>query len=273
LRWLILFLSVAILGGTSIAAQPRAVEAQTTPCVFTLGFRTLHDMIPNIVGECIENEWHNAENGDGLQRTTNGLMVWRKIDNWTAFTDGYTTWINGPVGLQARLNTERFPWEPVAAPIPAPSDTSAGGTASGGTSGGGTTAPSEQPSAAPTINIDMPERVDNGETFTIALRAEDDNGIESMWWWASSTDDDDLRDTHTNNCRGATPCRRTWDVSTTDDGTITIHAMARDVNGQLSDEVTQDVRVRSAPQTTTTNTTTTTTTTGTTTTTTTTAST
>jgi hypothetical protein len=39
------------------------------------------------------------------------LLVWRKADNWTAFTDGYRTWLNGPQGLQQRLNTELFPWE------------------------------------------------------------------------------------------------------------------------------------------------------------------
>lgn len=86
---------------------------------FQLGFKLLADQIPDIVGQPIENEWHNPENGDGLQRTTTGMMVWRKSDNWTAFTNGYWTWINGPVGLQSRLNAERFPWEgdqPAAAP-------------------------------------------------------------------------------------------------------------------------------------------------------------
>jgi hypothetical protein len=38
-------------------------------------------------------------------------MVWRKADNWTAFTGGYRTGINGPFGLQQRLNTQHFPWE------------------------------------------------------------------------------------------------------------------------------------------------------------------
>jgi hypothetical protein len=50
-------------------------------------------------------------NGDGLQHTSGGLLVWRKADNWTAFTDGFQTWINGPTGLQERLNTARLPWE------------------------------------------------------------------------------------------------------------------------------------------------------------------
>ncbi len=78
---------------------------------FILGFEALAKRIPEVVGEPLENERHNPDNGDGLQVTTRGLMVWRKADNWTAFTDGDRTWINGPNGLQERGNDERFPWE------------------------------------------------------------------------------------------------------------------------------------------------------------------
>jgi hypothetical protein len=85
---------------------------------FVLGFKTLADMIPDVVGQPLEDEHHNPESGDGLQLTSKGLMVWRKADNWTAFTDGYRTWINGPNGLQTRLNTERFSWE--REPVPSP---------------------------------------------------------------------------------------------------------------------------------------------------------
>ncbi len=67
-------------------------------------------MIPDVVGQPLENE-HYGANGDSLQQTTKGLLVWRKADNWTAFTDGSTTWINGPFGLQSRPNTDRFDWE------------------------------------------------------------------------------------------------------------------------------------------------------------------
>lgn len=80
-------------------------------CVFQLGFATLRAEIPGVVGDCLEDERHSGENGDALQRTSRGLLVWRKADNWTAFTDGYRTWINGPFGVQTRLNTERFDWE------------------------------------------------------------------------------------------------------------------------------------------------------------------
>jgi uncharacterized protein YkwD len=62
------------------------------------------------VGDCTSNQAF-AANGDAQQTSSHGLLAWRKADNWTAFTDGYRTWINGPNGLQTRLNTERFSWE------------------------------------------------------------------------------------------------------------------------------------------------------------------
>ncbi len=102
-------------------AAPRSAEA--ADCQFVLGFKAVHDLVPDKVGDCKTNEYHNPDNGDGLQETTGGLLVWRKADNWTAFTDGYRTWINGPSGLQQRLNTERFSWEqeaPKPAATPAP---------------------------------------------------------------------------------------------------------------------------------------------------------
>ena len=80
-------------------------------CQFVLGFATLREIIGHdIVGECLENQRY-AANGNAEQRTTGGLLVWRKADNWTAFSDGYHTWINSPNGLVQRLNTERLAWE------------------------------------------------------------------------------------------------------------------------------------------------------------------
>ena len=106
-----------------------AATIHAADCQFVLGFKTLRDLIGHdIVGECLEGEHYNAI-GDSVQQTTGGLLAWRKADNWTAFTDGYRTWVNGPNGLQQRLNTERFEWEadyasfatPEARPTPAPS--------------------------------------------------------------------------------------------------------------------------------------------------------
>jgi hypothetical protein len=90
---------------------PAAAQA---PCEFKLGFRAIAERIPTVVGVCLENEHHNPANGDALQRTSGGLLVWRKADNFTAFTDGHRSWVNGPFGLQSRLNTERFAWEAAA---------------------------------------------------------------------------------------------------------------------------------------------------------------
>lgn len=93
-----------------LVMQVAGASAQA-PYEFKLGFKLLADQIPAVVGQPLENEHHNPENGDSLQRTTTGLMVWRKADNWTAFTNGHTSWINGPRGVQSRLNTQRFEWE------------------------------------------------------------------------------------------------------------------------------------------------------------------
>src|SRR5215218_7856085 len=96
--------------GIAMLLQVMPVDAQET-CGFVLGFKALHDLIPEVVGSCLEEQRTDPASGDAVQHTTNGLLIWRKADNWTAFTDGSTTWVNGPAGLQARPNGERFPWE------------------------------------------------------------------------------------------------------------------------------------------------------------------
>src|SRR5919202_271448 len=90
---------------------PAADNARAASCQFLLGFAALHDQLPGVVGACAGDEQHHGDNGDALQQTVNGLLVWRNSDNWTAFTNGYQTWINGPLGIQQRLNAQRFWWE------------------------------------------------------------------------------------------------------------------------------------------------------------------
>ena len=90
--------------------QPSAARG-TDGCAFQLGFAQLRALVGNMAGACTENEHFNPGNGNAEQATTGGMFVWRKADNWTAFTDGYRTWINGPQGLQVRLNVQRFAWE------------------------------------------------------------------------------------------------------------------------------------------------------------------
>ena len=96
-----------------LLAVPTAAAAD---CELASGFATLKALIdeaegPDKIGICLENRHVNPENGDVLQQTTGGLLVQRAADNRAAFTNGYRTWINGPNGLQARLNTEQLDWE------------------------------------------------------------------------------------------------------------------------------------------------------------------
>ena len=95
----------------TVTSSPATTPSTTTGCRFVLGFATMAGSIPQAVGQCTDEESHNPTNGDALQLTTGGLLVWRKADNWTAFTDGFHTWVNGPNGVQERLNTQRFTFE------------------------------------------------------------------------------------------------------------------------------------------------------------------
>jgi hypothetical protein len=109
-------LRFVIIGLTFATFLGSAAPTSAASCQFLLGFKTLHDLIPASVGSCVTDEQHDPINGNAVQLTAGvnnagGLLVWRKADNWTAYTDGYRTWLNGPNGLQQRLNTDRFPWE------------------------------------------------------------------------------------------------------------------------------------------------------------------
>ena len=109
-QWLVALIAAGLL---LLFAVPTAAAAD---CALDSGFATLKALIeaaegPDKVGACLEKPHVNPENGDVLQQTTGGLLVQRAADNRAAFTDGYRTWIEGPSGLQVRLNTEQFDWE------------------------------------------------------------------------------------------------------------------------------------------------------------------
>ena len=114
---LILGIALLVLFGADSTSTSAAPVAQTNACQFQLGFAALRAALPDRVGDCLDNEQFNATNGNAEQHTTawhrnGGLLVWRKADNWTAFTDGGTTWINGPSGIQSRPNAGPcFAWE------------------------------------------------------------------------------------------------------------------------------------------------------------------
>ncbi|GEM_PF-4284251 len=92
--------------------------ADAAACHFVLGFKALHHQIASVVGACVGDEQHNPANGDAYQQTKEGMLVWRKADNQVAFTNGYATILDGPHGLEQRLNSQRFSWEANAEALP-----------------------------------------------------------------------------------------------------------------------------------------------------------
>lgn len=90
------------------APQPEQIGAAMG---FIGGFADLAGRIPDVAGKPTEPEQKDPNSGDTVQHTSRGMMVWRKADNWIAFTDGSRSWIMGPQGLQVRDNNRRFDWE------------------------------------------------------------------------------------------------------------------------------------------------------------------
>lgn len=184
--------------------------AHAASCQYVLGFQALHDLIPGIVGDCQVDEHHNPDNGDGLQETTGptgagGLLVWRKADNWTAYTDGYRTWVNGPFGLRQRLNTECFNWEAGChQPLPSTS-TTVSFTSVNGASPGGTASATIQTQAGAFCRIDYfgPLHHDRFEDGALAPQTAPASGTVT-WSWLVSTDTPVGSGTVTVTCNGVT---------------------------------------------------------------------
>jgi hypothetical protein len=106
------------------APAPPPPPVAQGPCQFVLGFLFLHQQLQGIDGNCTSNEQPNPDNGDSLQTTENGLMVYQASTNTMRWTNGYETYTYSACGLQRRLNTQTFVWETdpaiAAQTVPAP---------------------------------------------------------------------------------------------------------------------------------------------------------
>jgi hypothetical protein len=116
-----LLLAVAL--ATGYVPSP-AIEARSAgpDCGFVLGFDALRSGIissegEDLVGPCREDEYH-ALSGDGVQWTEKGLFIWRKATNWAGFTNGESTWVQGPSGVARRSGNEQLEWEDTGRPDP-----------------------------------------------------------------------------------------------------------------------------------------------------------
>ena len=90
---------LALLGSLVGALAFTPAPALAAGCQFVLGFKTLHDLIPTVVGDCRTDERHD-QRGDAFQETTRGTLVWRKANNQTSFTDGQHVWTMTTSGIK-----------------------------------------------------------------------------------------------------------------------------------------------------------------------------
>jgi hypothetical protein len=115
-----------MLGGlmaltTTATVVPPASDAEAQPCDFRLGFKTLREQIPDLVGDCRAEEQFDPVAERTEQLTTGGLLVWDKQTNVTSFTDGEKNWLQGPRGLESRPNEGRLlSWESTFTPTLGP---------------------------------------------------------------------------------------------------------------------------------------------------------
>ncbi len=88
----LLAISLLLLAGIpNTALASNYCGAGETP-EFRFGFAHLKSLLGPTMGEPIECEHANPENGDTLQQTTTGLSFYRKATNIPTFTDGWNHW-------------------------------------------------------------------------------------------------------------------------------------------------------------------------------------
>jgi hypothetical protein len=80
----------ALTAATASAAAPYCPPDQDPE--FVLGFAFMKSQLGDVMGEPLECEHPNPENGDTLQQTTTGLAFYRKATNTPTFTDGWNHW-------------------------------------------------------------------------------------------------------------------------------------------------------------------------------------
>jgi hypothetical protein len=104
-----LVLALVALAAAMLSAS--TTSARVFTCQSGSEFAQLREQIADVLGACTSDVLPNPQNGDLLQATDQGLLVWRRLDRHAAFTNGATTWVDGPFGLQNRSNDARFTWE------------------------------------------------------------------------------------------------------------------------------------------------------------------
>ena len=92
-RWwaaLAILIALALAFPASALAAPYCGSGESPQ--FRFGFAHLRSLLGETMGQPIECEHANAENGDTLQQTSTGLSFYRKATNTPTFTDGWNHW-------------------------------------------------------------------------------------------------------------------------------------------------------------------------------------
>ncbi|MCL4544889.1 MAG: hypothetical protein M1118_09895 [Chloroflexi bacterium] len=87
-------------------------------CHVAAPFQALDRALSTTAGQCTGAALHDPKSGDLVQHTQHGILVQDKASGFVSFSDGYHTWVDGPRGIQERLNFQRFSWEPNPTHLP-----------------------------------------------------------------------------------------------------------------------------------------------------------
>jgi hypothetical protein len=173
-RQVVAVLCASILLVAGISDWP--VLAQTSVCQLAPVFLMLRDLIgKDRMGDCT-TAVIRSDAGDLNQPTTRGMLTFRPSDLVVAFSDGQTTWLYGPNGLESRPIGTRLAWEGTGTTIAAPAAAAAppapgfGTAASGvGTVPGYTgvaAAPVVYATPTPVVLSTLPIKIDGDDTAT-----------------------------------------------------------------------------------------------------------
>ena len=107
---------VTVMVVAGVAAAPYCVPGVDPAYAF--GFKALHDALGAEMGDPLECEHGNPENGDTLQQTTNGLSFYRQSTNTPTFTNGWEHWALTVRGLLYWTGVEIDPPDDAATVTP-----------------------------------------------------------------------------------------------------------------------------------------------------------
>jgi hypothetical protein len=98
-----LLAAIAVAQGEAGPAYGQTIPVDDT-CAVDPVFWGIASQIPGVVGWCAGAPLYDPYSGYLIQQTSGGLLVWDPTSGTAAFTDGATTWEEGPYGLEQRPN-------------------------------------------------------------------------------------------------------------------------------------------------------------------------